>query len=158
MHKDLVNYNTTAHCSVLLLFFTDFGCKSDGYSAAAEGGFETFYVCDVADGGIAVGSCESLVEDHHAVVAIEHNVACVDGINFSAVGGERLGEVVVFLVVVQFLHLQRQGQKGSEGFGGAVLLHLSSETPVTDGERNVTHGGRRGCEGLVFRCASRSKE
>ena len=64
----------------------------------------------------------------------------MDGAYFSAVGGERLGEVVVFLVAVQFLHLQRQGQQGSEGFSGAVLLHRSCETPVTNGERYVTHG------------------
>ena len=95
---------------------------------------------DVADGSVLVGGCECLVEDHHAVVPVEHNVARVDSVNVGAIGGERLREVVVFLVAVQFLHLQRQGQQGSEGFSGAVLLHRSCETPVTNGERYVTHG------------------
>lgn len=132
--------------------------KCDADRAAAEGLFEAIGVGDVADARVAVGGGEGLVEEHDAVVPIEHDVAGVDGSDAGAVGGQRLAEVVVFLVAVQVAHLERQGQQGSEGLGGAVLLQRGAEGSVAYGDGDIAQLSSGGRDGFVIRCTSHCKK
>ena len=92
--------------------------ESGGKGGCKVGGGEAGRVVYCAEAGIGIGGVESLIEKDHAVVAVEHQIAGVDCAGLVCGGGKRGGQVMVFLITVQFVHRDGKGQKGSKGFAG----------------------------------------
>lgn len=83
--------------------------KTDGDVTGTECGSKAGRVVYCAEAGIGIRGVESLVEKDDAVVAVEHQIAGVDCAGSVCGGGERGGQVMVFLIAVQFVHRDGQG-------------------------------------------------
>ena len=81
--------------------------KTDGDVTGTESGGKAGRVVYCADAGIGIRGVESLVEKDYAVVAVEHQIAGVDSAGLVCGGGKRGGQVMVFLIAVQFVHRDR---------------------------------------------------
>lgn len=84
--------------------------------------------------GVVICCRDSLVEHYHAVVTIEEDVADVDGHGAGSVGGKCGIKVFVFLVAVEFSHVQCHRQKSIEGLCGGVVGQFGSEIGSANGE------------------------
>ena len=83
--------------------------KTDGDIAGTESGRKAGRVVYCAYTGIGIRGIESLIEEHYAVVAVEHQIAGMDCAGPVRGGGERGGQVMVFLIAVQFVHRDGKG-------------------------------------------------
>ena len=83
--------------------------KPHGDIAGTESGGKAGRVVYCAKTGIGIRGVESLVEKDYAVVAIEHQIAGMDCAGLVRGGGERGGQVMVFLIAVQFVHRDGKG-------------------------------------------------
>ena len=92
--------------------------KPHGDVTGTESGSKAGRVVNRAEAGIGIRGVESLVEEDYTVVAVEHQIAGVDSAGLVCGGGERGGQVMVFLIAVQFVHRDGKGQKGCKGFAG----------------------------------------
>ena len=101
--------------------------EADGDIAGTESGGKAGRVVYRAEAGIGIRGVESLVEEDHAVVAVEHQIAGMDGTGLVCGSGKRGTQVMVFLIAVQFVHRDRKGQKGSKGFAGFGICERSSK-------------------------------
>lgn len=84
--------------------------------------------------GVAVTGCEGLVKYHYTVVAVEEDIAGVDGSGAGGIGGKCGIKVLVLLVAVEFGHVQGHGQKCIEGLGGGVVGQFGGEIGAGNGE------------------------
>ena len=78
--------------------------KPHGDVTGTESGGKAGRVVYCAEAGIGIRGVESLVEEDHAVVAVQHQIAGVDCAGLVCSGGKRGGQVMVFLIAVQFVH------------------------------------------------------
>lgn len=78
--------------------------KTDGDIAGTEGGGKACGIVYRTDAGVGIRGVESLIEKDDAVVAVEHQIAGVDCAGLVCGGGKRGGQVMVFLIAVQFVH------------------------------------------------------
>lgn len=92
--------------------------KPHGDVTGTESGSKAGRVVYCAEAGIGIRGVESLVEKDYAVVAVEHQITGVDCAGLVCGGGERRIQVMVFLIAVQFVHRDSQGQQRSKGFTG----------------------------------------
>ena len=86
--------------------------------------------------GIRIRTIESFVEKNYAVVAIEHQIAGVDCAGLVRGGGKRGGQVMVFLIAVQFVHRDGKGQKGSKSLAGFGICKRGGKGLRTDDDVN----------------------
>ena len=80
------------------------GSEGGGKGGGKVGGSQTERVVYCAEAGIGIRTIESLVEQDDTVVAVEHQIAGVDCAGLVCGGGKRGGQVMVFLIAVQFVH------------------------------------------------------
>ena len=78
--------------------------KTDGDIAGTEGGGKACGIVYKTDAGVGIGAAEGLTEQHHAVVLVQHQIACMNRAGLVCGGGKRGGQVMVFLIAVQFVH------------------------------------------------------
>ncbi len=90
--------------------------KPHGDVTGTESGNEAGRIVNRADAGIGIGGVESFVEEDYTVVAVEHQIAGMNRAGLVCSGGKRGGQVMVFLIAVQFVHRHGKGQKGSKSF------------------------------------------
>ena len=83
--------------------------KTDGDVTGTESGGKAGRVVYCAEAGIRIRTIESLVEEDYAVVAIEHQIAGMNRAGLVCSGGKRGGQVMVFLIAVQFVHRDGKG-------------------------------------------------
>ena len=83
--------------------------KTDGHITGTESGGKAGRVVYCAEAGIGIRTVEGLVEKDHAVVAVEHQIAGMDCAGLVRGGEKRGGQVMVFLIAVQFVHRDGKG-------------------------------------------------
>ena len=83
--------------------------KTHRHIAGTESGSKAGRIVNRADTGIGIRTIESLIEKDDAVVAVEHQIAGVDCAGLVCGGGKRRGQVMVFLIAVQFVHRDGKG-------------------------------------------------
>lgn len=110
--------------------------KPHGDIAGTESGGKAGGVVYCAEAGIGVRTVKSLIEKDDAVVAIEHQIAGVDCAGLVCGGGKRGGQVMVFLIAVQFVHRDGQGQQRSKGFAGFGVCKRGGKGLRTDDDVN----------------------
>ena len=109
----------------------------------------------MAYGGVSIGRLECFVEYDETVVAIQHDVACVDGARPAAVGSEGTWQIAVLLVAVQLAQVHRKGKQGGQLLCCTRVGQLGGEVETTHAQHYAVHlcgrgGGRlfaAGCKG-----------
>ena len=118
------------------------GSEGGGKGGGKVGGSQTERVVYCAEAGIGIRTIESLVEQDDTVVAVEHQIAGVDCAGLVCGGGKRGGQVMVFLIAVQFVH------RDGIGLSGAVHLpqvfqnahrHVADGVPQTINDEQAAH-------------------
>lgn len=80
------------------------------HAAAAECVRKARRVLDPPERRIAVRGGETLIEQHQAVGAVQHQISRADLGGDPGIGGEAVVEIAVFFVSVHFAHFERQRQ------------------------------------------------
>ena len=83
--------------------------KTHRHIAGTESGSKAGRIVNRAEAGIGIRGVESLVEKDYTVVAIEHQIAGMNRAGLVCGGGKRGGQVMVFLIAVQFIHRDGKG-------------------------------------------------
>ena len=83
--------------------------KPHGHITNSKRLSQTGRVVYCAEAGIGIGGIKGLVEKDNAVVAVEHQIAGVDCAGLVCGCGKRGGQVMVFLIAVQFIHRDGKG-------------------------------------------------
>ena len=81
--------------------------KPHGDVTGTESGGKAGRVVNGTDVGIGIRGVESFVEEDYTVVAEEHQIAGMDSAGLVYGGRKRGGQVMVFLIAVQFVHRDR---------------------------------------------------
>ena len=107
-------------------------CKLDLNTASAHRSFQAGDIINMPNARIAILGGKAFVEQHDAIISIEHQVSRVDLFHALRRGGQASIQVTILLIAVQLTHIERHGQQANKSASRGIILQLRSKNAASN--------------------------